>query len=67
MNIEPSDFKKLFTVEEANAALPLVRVICKDLAELAHDVKQRRERLAMLMPDRDESRPDVYGEELTQI
>ena len=36
-----SDCVKLFTVEQANAALPLVRAIVKDLAELSREVIER--------------------------
>jgi hypothetical protein len=37
---------KHFTIEQANAMLPLVRAIATDLTTLAHDVMERRERLA---------------------
>jgi len=67
-----SDYKKLFTVDEANAALPLVRAIVKDLAELSREVIERRGRLQQLSPVRsvpseagdDE---DPYASELAQI
>jgi len=67
MDARPSDFKKLFTVEEANAMLPLVRAICNDLSRLSRDVIDRRERLAMLLAGRDKSRTDIYAEELAQV
>ena len=38
--------KKYYTVEEANAMLPLLRSILRDITELAADLKQRHERLA---------------------
>lgn len=61
-------FKKLFTVEEANASLPLVRAIANDLATLSHEVIERRERLAMLSSNRRPGKTnDAYGEELAQI
>ena len=43
-----SEFKpvRLFTIEQANAMLPLVRAITLDLASLAQDVVERRQRLA---------------------
>lgn len=67
MNPEPSDFKRLFTVDEANAMLPLVRAICKDLSALAREVVERRERLSFLMAGRGDSHRDPYSEELAQI
>ena len=62
-----------FTPEEANAALPLVRAIVRDLVGLSREVIERRQRLALLL-DRDQ--PDstdstdsnsLYREELAQI
>jgi hypothetical protein len=57
----------LFTVEEANATLPLVRAICNDLATLARDVVERRQRLALLMSGHEDSKSDPYSEELVQV
>ena len=59
--------RKFFTLEQANATLPLVRAIVKDLAELSRDVMDRRERLAALQAGRDADQSDVYSEELSQI
>lgn len=59
--------KKYFTVEEANAALPLVRAICRDLSRLSREVVERRERLSLLLEGRDSERSDLYSEELSQI
>ena len=67
MSADPSQFKKLFTVEEANAALPLVRAICSDLATLSRDVIDRRERLSHLQGGSKEDRTDPYREEVAQI
>lgn len=65
---EAEPFKKLFTVEEANAMLPLVRAIAADLANLSREVIERRERLAMLHNNRRPSKShDAYSEELVQI
>ncbi len=44
----PGSRKKYFTVAEANATLPLVRAVVRDVAELARDLKARDERLARL-------------------
>ncbi|MDH3718073.1 MAG: DUF2203 domain-containing protein [Planctomycetota bacterium] len=65
--MEASDFKRLFTVDEANAMLPLVRAICRDLSDLARDVVDRRQRLSFLQSRRESDRDDLYGEELSQI
>lgn len=67
MSNEPIEYKRFFTVEEANATLPLVRVICRDLASLAREVVERRERLSVLLVGRNSNRSDLYTEELTQI
>jgi hypothetical protein len=40
--------KKYFTPAEANSTLPLVRVIVKDITDLAADLRDRHERLAAL-------------------
>jgi hypothetical protein len=59
--------RKLFTVDQANAALPLVRAICTDLAQLSRDVIERRERLSQLLDGRGRKPYGPYTEELVQI
>jgi hypothetical protein len=56
-----------FTVEEANAMLPLVRAIVADLADLSRDVLERRHRLSYLLADRAPNDGDPYQQELVQI
>src|SRR6185436_18184621 len=58
--------RKLFTVESANAVLPLVKAITGDLVQLSRDVIERRERLALLTSGRKPAK-DLYSEELVQI
>ena len=67
MSSDPKLPPKVFTVEEANATLPLVRAIATDLANLARDISERRDRLAFLMADRDIEEGDPYGDELNQM
>ena len=59
--------RRLFTVDQANAALPLVRAIAQDLAELSSEVIERRQRIAHLRGNRDIDSSDPYSSELAQI
>jgi hypothetical protein len=59
--------RKVFTVQQANAALPLVRAIVTDLVHLSREVNERRQRLAVLFSGRRRDRSDPYREELSQI
>ena len=59
--------KRLFTVEQANAVLPLARAIVSDLAQLSRDVIERRERLGCLAAGRPVAARDLYSEEVAQI
>ena len=43
--------KKFYTVEQANAALPLLRCILRDVTTLAHDLRDRYERIKHLQQD----------------
>lgn len=61
------EFNKLFTLEEANATLPLVKAIAHDLMRLSREVLERRERLSLLRGGRDDGDGDLYSEELAQI
>lgn len=56
-----------FTVREANATLPLVEAIVKDLTELAREVVERRERLSSLPARAARHTHDPYREELAQV
>ena len=58
---------KLFTVDDANAALPLVRAITADLSRLSKEVVERRQRLDHLKAGREDEPGDLYFEELAQI
>jgi hypothetical protein len=55
--------KKYFTAAEANAALPLVRAIVRDITELAHDLRERQERFERLAPRKGNSVSEAYQEE----
>ncbi|HEX4130601.1 MAG TPA: DUF2203 domain-containing protein [Pirellulales bacterium] len=67
MSENPFAGRRLFTVEQANAALPLVRAIVKDLAELYREVVERRQRLSSLTGGRERKPGDVYSQEVEQI
>jgi len=60
-------FRRLFTLDEANARLPLIRAIAGDLSSLARDLVQRRQRLDSLLAGRKVSSTDVYSDELAEM
>ncbi len=59
--------KKQFTVEQANAMLPLVRAITRDLVALSRDVRDRQERIDHLTSGREMEAGDPYEDELSQV
>jgi hypothetical protein len=59
--------RKSFTVEQANALLPLVRAITADIVELSGNMVDRRRRLNLLRADRRGDAHDIYSEELAQV
>jgi hypothetical protein len=59
--------EKVFTVEEANARLPLVRAIVGDMVQLSREVLDRRDRLTELTSGRSGDPSDVYQAELDQV
>lgn len=69
MNAAGPAVRKLFTIEEANQRLPLVRVIVQDIVDLFRDVRERRERLVNVRRLRGEKAvlDKMYSEELDQI
>lgn len=67
MSVEARKPAKVFSVEQANATLPLVRQIARDMVELARDMEDRRERLTHLMSGRDMSTGDPYDDELAEM
>jgi hypothetical protein len=67
MSDDVPQVQKLFTVEQVNSMLPLVRAIVRDLANLSREVVDRRERLAHLSSNRTLHADDPYQAELNQI
>jgi hypothetical protein len=59
--------RRIFSVEEANRMLPLVRAIVGDLVQLAGEVTERRHRLNHLLGGRERELDDVYSEELAEV
>lgn len=61
--------RRLFTVEEANQRLPLVRAIVRDIVDLFQDLQQRRERIASVKQLRGQgtSSSRFHSEETDQV
>jgi hypothetical protein len=59
--------KKYFTAAEANAALPLVRAIVRDITALFRELRDRHERLSRLRQSQGGALGDAYQEELQLI
>lgn len=66
MTTKASPLRKVFTAQQANAALPLVRAIVRDVVHLAREVAERRQRVTALAARRAGRPKDVYAEELAQ-
>ncbi|MDP6447470.1 MAG: DUF2203 domain-containing protein [Pirellulaceae bacterium] len=64
---EPYRPRKLFTVEEANNCLPLVKAIVADVVATSAELVDRRQRLDHLTDGREPEPGDVYGDELADI
>ena len=65
MKNEPA--ARLFTIEQANAMLPLVRAITLDLVTLARDVVERRQRLGSFAKRKANTAGDLYADELISM
>jgi hypothetical protein len=63
---KPLAGKQYFTVAEANARLPLVRSIIRDIMDLAQDLRERGDRLARVRDKEHGALGDAYREELQQ-
>jgi hypothetical protein len=59
--------REFFSIEEANAMLPLIRAIVADLTELSRELTERRRRLSFLLAGRNPNDHDLYHEELIQV
>jgi hypothetical protein len=64
-NSRPKKKRKYYTLEEANASLPLLRAILRDITNLAHDLRERYERLTRLQ--KAEGLDQAHEEEVRQL
>lgn len=59
--------KRVFTLDEANRMLPLVRAITRDIVQLSSGLVERRERVAELLALHEGSLQDPHRDELEQV
>jgi hypothetical protein len=59
--------KKYFTVAQANATLPLIRAILRDLTTLARELKDRHDRLERFQGPDGGNMGEAHQEELQQV
>jgi hypothetical protein len=59
--------KKFYTVDEANATLPLLRSILRDITELARELRDRNERLSRVQVPAGAVLGDAHREELQEM
>ncbi len=64
---KPVPGKTYFTVAEANAALPLIRAIVRDITVLANELRERHERLSRLGPTGRGALGEAYQEEMQHV
>ncbi len=64
---KPMPGKKYFTVAEANATLPLVRAVVRDITELARSWRERQEHLNRIQPGKRGALSEAHQEELLQV
>jgi hypothetical protein len=67
MSTRSSQKDPVFSIEQANAMLPLVRAITADVVPLFHAVMDRQQRLKRLVAGRNLETSDPYTDELVQI
>lgn len=58
---------RTFTIEQANATLPLVRAIVSDWVDLSVEVAERRQRVTYLLKNRQKNENDPYWQELAAM
>ena len=58
---------KIFSVQDANSSLPLVRLIASDMVTLSAELFERRRRLEVLAAGRPVGEGDLYADELAEI
>jgi hypothetical protein len=63
---QPRSAKRYFTVSEANATLPYLRAILRDVTELAGALSERHERLVRLRPGDRGGLSQAHLEEMEQ-